>query len=30
MENLITLGIVIIWAVIGAIAYAVIAQREEK
>lgn len=30
MENLISLGIVIIWAVIGAIAYAVIAQREEK
>ena len=30
MENLIALCIVIIWAVIGAIAYAVIAQREEK
>ena len=30
MENLIALGIIIIWAVIGAIAYAVIAQREEK
>ena len=30
MENLIALGIVIIWAVIGAIAYAVIAEREEK
>lgn len=30
MENLISLGIVIIWAVIGAIAYAVIAQREGK
>ena len=30
MENLISLGIVIIWTVIGAIAYAVIAQREEK
>ena len=30
MENLIALGIVIIWAVIGAIAYAIIAQREEK
>ena len=30
MENLIVLGIVIIWAVIGAIAYALIAQREEK
>ena len=30
MENLIALGIVIIWAVIGAITYAVIAQREEK
>ena len=30
MENLIALGIVIIWAVIGAIAYAVIAPREEK
>ena len=30
MENLISLGIVIIWAVIGAIAYAVIAQREER
>ena len=30
MENLISLGIVIIWAVIGAIAYAVIAQKEEK
>ena len=30
MENLISLGIVIIWAVIGAIAYAIIAQREEK
>ena len=30
MENLIALGIVIIWAVIGAIAYAVIAQREDK
>ena len=30
MENLIAFGIVIIWAVIGAIAYAVIAQREGK
>ena len=30
MENLISLGIVIIWAFIGAIAYAVISQREEK
>lgn len=30
MENLIALGIVIIWAVTGAIAYAIIAQREEK
>ena len=30
MENLIALGIIIIWAVIGAIAYAIIAQREEK
>ena len=30
MENLIALGIIIIWAVIGAIAYAVIAEREEK
>ena len=30
MENLISLGIVIIWAVIGAIAYAVIAQREGR
>ena len=30
MENLIALGIIIIWAVIGAIAYEVIAQREEK
>ena len=30
MENLIALGIIIIWAVIGAIAYAVIAQREGK
>lgn len=30
MENLIALGVVIIWAVIGAIAYAVIAQREER
>ncbi len=30
MENLIALGVIIIWAVIGAIAYAVIAQREEK
>lgn len=30
MENLIALGVIIIWAVIGVIAYAVIAQREEK
>ena len=30
MENLIALGIIIIWAVIGAIAYVVIAQREGK
>ena len=30
MENIIALGLVIIWAVIGAIAYAVIAQREDK
>ena len=30
MENLIVLGIVIIWAVIGAIAYALIAERVEK
>ena len=30
MENLIALGIIIIWAVIGAIAYAVIAQRRKS
>ena len=30
MENIIALGMVIIWALVGAIAYAVIAQREEK
>lgn len=30
MENLIALGMVIIWALVGAIVYAVIAQREEK
>lgn len=32
MENLIALGIVIIWAVIGAIVYAVLStvEREEK
>ena len=30
MENIIALGLVIIWAFIGSIAYAVIAQREGK